>query len=153
MATSIIDYKKKYLDINDNILIFSLYFIKIVAKSRDLPDWFANYIENVIDVVIDVRPVGWGYMSLEEYLLDDKEKKEFYIEMVKETVNYLKRRKSNILDNVEVNFILNTEGLERWKEKQYLDTKHIIRFLKDVVILLDDNTSLDHPRLMKTRKE
>ncbi len=151
MATSIIDYNNKHLDIDDNILVFSLYFIKLVAVSKDLPDWFKDYIEKTIDVVIDVRPVGWGYMDLEEYLLESPSKKQFYTGVLDDTINYLKHhRKSDIVDNIEANYVLKTKGLERWSEKNYIDTKYIIRFLEDVKILLNDDTPLDHERLMKT---
>lgn len=150
MATSIIEYNKKYLDVNDNILIFSLYFIKIVAVNKDIPNWFKDYKENVIDVMINMRPVGFGYMDLEEYLAEDDNKKQFYLEVINDTIIYLKRRKSDIVDNIEANYILSTKGLERWKETSFIKTEHIIKFLEDIKILLDDNTPLNHERLMKT---
>jgi|SRR5690606_12636042 len=137
MATSIIRYKKKKIDINDNLLIFSLYFIKVVAKSKDLPRWFEEYIENVIDVVIDLRPVGWGYMKLEEYLVDDEiNRKPFYLEILNDTITYLKRRKSDIVDNIEANYILDLKGVEKWEEESFVKNEYIIEFLEEVKNLL-----------------
>lgn len=152
MAVSIIKYKEKYLDVNDNILIFGLYFIKTTTISKVLPDWFKEYIENVIDVVIDIRPVGWGYMKLEEYLTKDERHKLFYLDVLNDTIIYLKRRKSDIVDNIEVNYVLNLKDIERWDEDDYIKTEYIIRFLEDLIIILNDKTPLNHPRLMKVKK-
>ncbi len=153
MATSIIKYKDKYIDVNDNILILGLYFIKKVAINKDLPDWFKKYIKKVIDVIIDIKPIGWGYMELEKYLSKDEERKLFFLEILNATITYLKRHKSDIIDNIEVNYILNLKDIEIWNENDYIKTEYVIKFLKDVKIILNDNTPLNHPRLMKIRNK
>ncbi|GAA3591194.1 hypothetical protein Q4Q39_15845 [Flavivirga amylovorans] len=57
MATSIISYKKKYIDCNDNIIIIiSLSFIKEVSILKELPDWYSFYLKEVVDEVIDIKP-------------------------------------------------------------------------------------------------
>ncbi|WP_308993703.1 hypothetical protein QLS71_008005 [Mariniflexile litorale] len=149
MATSIIRFKEKRIDINDNFLLLGLSYIKQSATGKDNPNWFNLYIDNVIDEMLDIKPVGWGYMELDTYIIDS-ERKKFFIDVIDNTIDVLKNRDSNTVDFTEANRLLNLKGLEAWKEKHYVEIEYILRFLDDLKILLDDNTPLNHIRLMKT---
>ncbi|MBJ6369855.1 hypothetical protein [Snuella sedimenti] len=149
MATSIIGFKEKRIDIDDNFLLLGLSYIKQSSESKNNPDWFKDYVNNIIDVMLDVKPVGWGYMELDDYIIDD-ERKVFFNDLIDKTIDGLKNRDSNIIDFKEVNYLLDLKGLELWKEKHFVDVEYVLRFLDDLKILLDDNTPLSHERLMKT---
>jgi len=151
MATSIINYYGKNLDIDDNVLQLSLYFIKeSFEKNIHKPTWVIKYQNEVIDSMLSIQPTGWGYMDLEEFLTS-KNEKDFFISIIDSCINDLKNRKSKIIDYTEVNKILNLKGIEKWNEKHYVEVTQIIFFLENVKILIDDSTGLNHPNLMKTR--
>lgn len=150
MATSIINYEGKNLDVDDNILQVSLYFIKKVSgEISDKPTWFVKYTKEVIDSMLSVQPIGWGYMDLEEYLIS-KNEKDFFLNIIDNCIKYLKNRTSKIVNHDEINEILNLEGIEKWNEKHYLEINVIIYFLENIKLLINDSTSLNHPNLMKT---
>lgn len=142
MATSIISFKEKRIDVNDNFLLLGLYFIKQVASNMVVPNWFKDYNENVIDVMLDVKPIGWGYMDLDEYIIAN-ERKIFFIGLIDGTINQLERRDSKKISYEEVNKSLSLTGLEKWKEKHYVDLNHIIVFLENVKTLLAIGTGSD----------
>lgn len=151
MATSIINYHGRNLDIDDNVLQLSLYFIKeSFERIIDKPVWFIKYQNEVIDSMLSIQPVGWGYMDLEEFLIS-KNEKDFFISIIDSCINDLGNRKSKIIDHLEVNKILNLKGIEKWNEKHYIEITQIIFFLDNIKILIDDSTELNHPSLMKTR--
>ena len=150
MATSIINYEGKHLDVDDNILQVSLYFIKkISGEISDKPNWFVKYTKEVIDSMLSVQPIGWGYMDLEEYLIS-KNEKDFFLNIIDNCIKYLKNRTSKIVNHGEINEILNLEGIEKWNEKHYLEINVIIYFLENIKLLINDSTSLNHSNLMKT---
>lgn len=151
MATSIINYHGRNLDIDDNVLQLSLYFIKeSFERIIDKPVWFIKYQNEVIDSMLSIQPVGWGYMDLEEFLIS-KNEKDFFISIIDSCINDLGNRKSKIIGHLEVNKILNLKGIEKWNEKHYIEITQIIFFLDNIKILIDDSTELNHPSLMKTR--
>lgn len=150
MASSIISFNNKRVDVNDNFLLLGIYFIKINILKRKRPVWVNDYLENVIDEVLDIKPIGWGYMDLEENLTNN-ERKKIFIDILDDTRLGLKQRQKGKIDFNEVNEILNLEKSEEWNEQHFVEVDSILRFLDKIKALVDDNTSLEDDRLMKIR--
>ncbi|RTY85986.1 hypothetical protein [Flavobacterium sp. GT3R68] len=142
MSNSIIKYKSKYFNPNDCILIMSLCQIKEFIKGIDLPVWVSQYFVDVIDVIIDVQPIGWCDLELDEYF-DSQHKNIFFINLLKECISNLNKRADDWIRYEEVNNLFKLEGIEKWGEKNYILIQDVTDCLGDLVLLLDEEIETD----------
>lgn len=91
MSTSIIDFKNSYVDYNDGLLITSLAFLKYFSSKKILPQWYKIYEQEVIIPILNIKPVGYTELSLNEYLVDD-EKLTFFIDLLNHTKSEILKR-------------------------------------------------------------
>lgn len=91
MSTSIIDFKNSYVDFNDGLLITSLAFLKYFSLKQILPEWYKIYEQEVIIPILNIKPVGYAELSLNEYLVDN-EKLTFFIELLNHTKSEILKR-------------------------------------------------------------
>lgn len=147
MASSIIEYKKKYIDVNDNILLLTLFYIKESSKElNEKPEWFLTYINEVIDSVILSKPIGWGYMDLDEYI-NNNEKFIFFKSILNNCKLHILNNNEKYINNQTVTSILNDS---LWiGEKHLILTNLLIEFLDDLILLLDPKASKNNERFMK----
>jgi hypothetical protein len=147
MASSIIEYRKKYLDVNDNVLLLTLFYIKESSNYlNEKPEWFLSYIEEVIDVVIDSKPIGWGYMDLDEYITDDK-KYSYFSDVLNNCKKFILDKNQKYVDNQIITTILH-EGTKN-HQTQLILTNLLLDFIDDLILLIDPKVTGDHVRLMK----
>jgi hypothetical protein len=142
MSNSIINYENKYINPNDNILIMSLCMLKEYTRVTNyfMPTWLKQYFIDVIDVIIDVKPIGWSDLELDTYFNTDERKKNF-IEILKLCIIYLNQKDTKFIGHKEVNHLFKLEGIEKWGEKNYILITEITGFLNDLVLLLDNDIS------------
>lgn len=135
MATSIINYKGNFINVNDNILIFSLYYLRMSSSNFKLPAWYIDYTTKVINVIIDVKPIGWGYLDLEEYLIN-KKRKQFFIKMLRESIVFFDENRISKIDSSTANNILKIEGDYAWKDSDFLNINYLKDFITKLIMLL-----------------
>ena len=142
MSNSIIKYRSKYFNPNDCILIMSLCQIKESIKDIDFPVWFSQYLIDVIDVIIDIQPIGWCDLELDKYF-DYQYKNLFFVNLLRECISNLNKRKDDRINYEEVNNLFKLEGIEKWGEKNYILIQDITNCLGELIILLDEEIALD----------
>lgn len=146
MSNSIINYKNKYFNTNDSILIMSLCKIKENFHKENAPKWFHDYFSDVIDGIIDDKPIGWCDLELDKYF-DSNDKNIFFIHLIGETIFELKNKKEEIIEYDEVNRLFKLEGIERWGIKNYIKIEEVIQCLSNLCLLLDESITYQNSNL------
>jgi len=146
MSNSIINYKNKYFNPNDSILILSLYQLRRFTNEENIPNWFHQYLTNVVDEIIESLPIGWCDLELDEYF-ESKYKNIFFIDLIKRCITNLNIKNINFINNDEINKLFKLEGIEKWDEKRYILISDIVECLKDLILLLDEEVTHENQRL------
>lgn len=133
MSTSILTFKSKYKIINDTMLILALHYFRKKYKTDDCM-WFNDYLQNVVDVIIYIKPVGWADLKLDEYVQNDYKRK-FLVEKINDVIILLNPEK--VIDANEINAILRMKETEGYFIKESkLKTKEIISVLQEIILLI-----------------
>ncbi|GEM59289.1 hypothetical protein B0A78_13990 [Flavobacterium columnare NBRC 100251 = ATCC 23463] len=138
MSNSIITYGEKKINTKDFVLFVALAFFLGNLKRDSLPEWFNRYLEEVIDVVLDVKPIGWAYLDLEEYF-ETNEKKIFFINLINGYIQNLNEKGIDRIEAHYINNLLHLEDIEKLDNNFYLEIKPIKECLQNIIFLLDDN--------------
>lgn len=139
MSNSIITYGEKTINAKDFVLFVSLATFSENLKKKSLPKWFNIYLEEVVDVVLDIKPIGWAYLDLEEYF-ETEEKRIFFIDLINKHLEYLDKIGIDKIEARYINSLLHLEDIEKLDNDFYLEIKPIKDCLEKIVFLLDDNS-------------
>ncbi|MEP0266049.1 hypothetical protein [Dokdonia sp.] len=146
MSTSIIRYNDKYIDPNDFILILGLSLFKESVRNKGVLLWFENYLKDIIDPIIDIKPVGWVTLSLEDNL-NSKERRIYLIKLLDDSIKYIKENYEEQINATQINRLMKLEGREKRPEKAFITRINITDVLEDIILLLNDDIIEDHPRM------
>jgi hypothetical protein len=108
MSRSFIDYKDTYFEVGDRLMILSLHFLKVISEKDPVkPNWFEEYVEKVVDVIIEVKPIGWIVLDLDQYFIDSG-RIAYFVDLIEQTKVFLLGKKYVYV--YELNEILSREG-------------------------------------------
>jgi hypothetical protein len=116
MSKSIIKYKSTYLQLNDTVLQIGMYYLSESSrKELNIPIWYNDFLIEEVEYILDVKPVGWADLNLEEYLVNT-ERINYLVLMLNNAINFL--NKIEVISNDDFNQILMMEEKEGYIVKK-----------------------------------
>lgn len=139
MSKSLLKFRDCSQWVDDKQLVIASYFMLQMVRSKKLPTWLYQYLDNVIKLIYEAKPVGWADFELDKYLKTKMEVEEL-ISFINNCINELPNPRSRVSTSLLKKILYESDYNRYYVKESNITYQYIVDVFRKIIDVVNGSS-------------